>query len=407
MTKSSPTCVLIADVFDDAGISQLQSIGCEVRCDATLKEDSLIGAIQEFNPTVLIVRSTKVNAAMIGASDSLALIVRAGAGYDTIDVNEASQKGVFVANCPGKNSIAVAELAWGLILSCDRRIPNQVMRLREGHWEKKAFSKTQGLYGRTLGIIGLGGIGKEVVKRAKAFGMEVIAWSRSMNDEKANELGIQWTEDILEIASSSDVVSIHAASTPDTKHIISTTFLDAMKDGSILINTSRGALINEDALCKAIEEKNLLVGLDVFEHEPSSGVAAYSPRLASFENVFGTHHIGASTAQAQSAIADEAVRVVKRFCDSGEVFNCVNRAIETPAKALLAVRHQNLPGVLAHVFELLSHAGLNVEEMENIMYEGAHAACARIQLSEEPKNEQLDAIRSHEHVLSITLTPLS
>ena len=407
MATTSPTCVLIADAFDDAGIAQLQSIGCEVRCDATLKEESLLAAIQEFSPTVLIVRSTKVSAAMINATESLALIVRAGAGYDTIDVSEASKKGVFVANCPGKNSIAVAELAWGLILSCDRRIPNQTIRLREGRWEKKVFSKTQGLYGRTLGVIGLGGIGKEVVKRAKAFGMDVIAWSRSLNQDKANELGIQWAEEVLEIARNSDVVSIHAASTPETKHIVNEAFLDAMNDGAILINTSRGALIDEEALCKAIEEKGLIVGLDVFEDEPSSGSAEFNPQIASFENVFGTHHVGASTAQAQTAIAEEAVRVVKKYCDSGEVLNCVNRAIDTPAKALLSVRHQNLPGVLAHVFELLSHAGVNVEEMENIMYDGAHAACARIQLSEEPNNEQLDAIRSHEHVLSITLTPLS
>jgi len=407
MATASPTCVLIADSFDDSGISQLQSIGCEVRCDSSLQEESLLAAIQEFNPTVLIVRSTKVSAAMIGSTESLALIVRAGAGFDTIDVSEASKRGVFVANCPGKNSIAVAELAWGLILSCDRRIPNQTIRLREGQWEKKAFSKTRGLYGRTLGVIGLGGIGREVVKRAKAFGMDVIAWSRSLNQDKANELGIQWTEDINELANASDVVSVHAASTSETKHIINAAFLDSMKDGSILINTSRGALIDEEALCKAVEEKNLLVGLDVFKNEPSSGSSEFSPRIATFENVFGTHHVGASTAQSQQAIASEAVRVVKHYCDQGEVYNCVNRAVETPAKSLLSVRHQNLPGVLAHVFELLSHAGVNVEEMENIMYDGAHAACARIQLSEEPNNEQLEAIRSHEHVLSTTLTPLS
>ncbi|MEE2819235.1 MAG: NAD(P)-dependent oxidoreductase [Planctomycetota bacterium] len=407
MATTSPTCVLIADSFDDSGISQLQSIGCEVRCDSSLQEESLVAAIQEFNPTVLIVRSTKVSAAMIGSTESLALIVRAGAGFDMIDLSEASKRGVFVANCPEKNSIAVAELAWGLILSCDRRIPNQTIRLREGRWEKKAFSKTRGLYGRTLGVIGLGGIGREVVKRAKAFGMDVIAWSRSLNQDKANEWGIQWTEDINELANASDVVSVHAASTPETKHIINAAFLDSMKDGSILINTSRGALIDEEALCKAVEEKNLLVGLDVFKNEPSSGSSEFSPRIATFENVFGTHHVGASTAQSQQAIASEAVRVVKHYCDQGEVYNCVNRAVETPAKSLLSVRHQNLPGVLAHVFELLSHAGVNVEEMENIMYDGAHAACARIQLSEEPNNEQLEAIRSHEHVLSTTLTPLS
>ncbi len=407
MAETSPICVLIADAFDEAGVAQLQAIGCDVQCDASLKESSLLDAIKACNPTVLIVRSTKVSAEMIESADSLALVVRAGAGYDTIDVATASKQGVFVANCPGKNSIAVAELTWGLILSCDRRIPNQTSLLRDGRWEKKAFSKTQGLYGRTLGVIGLGGIGKEVVSRAKAFGMDVIAWSRSMNQEKADALGIRWSDDVLDIARTSDVVSIHAASTPETKHIINAEFLQSMQDEAILINTSRGALIDEEALCTAVKKKNLIVGLDVFDQEPSSGSAKFAPAIAEFENVFGTHHVGASTAQAQAAIADEAVRIVKHYVDHGEVLNCVNRAVVTPAKALLSVRHQNLPGVLSHVFELLSHAGVNVEEMENIMYAGSHAACARIQLSEEPNNNQLEAIRAHEHVLSITLTPLS
>ncbi|MBC8200792.1 MAG: hydroxyacid dehydrogenase [Planctomycetes bacterium] len=398
--------VLLADSFRPRGLEALESLGCEVILDPSLKDDALVEAIANTNPDILVVRSTKITAQMLDASENLSVVIRAGAGYDTIDVEAASKRGIFVANCPNKNAIAVAELTWALILSCDRKVPDQVTDLRNGKWNKKEYAKANGLHGRTLGVIGLGGIGKEVIQRGAAFGMNIIAWSRSLTDESAAELGIHRCDSLLNLAKMSDVVTIHLASTPETKNIIDELFLDTMQDGAILINTSRGDIIDEQALIAATQEKGLCVGLDVYKGEPSSGEAEFTPEIVQSPVAYGTHHVGASTMQAQDAIAMEAVRIIETYVTSGEVLNGVNRAKSTPAKALISVRHLNIPGVLAHIFESISHSGVNVEEMENIIYEGAQAACARIQLDEMPTREQIEKIRDNNNVLSVTVSTI-
>jgi D-3-phosphoglycerate dehydrogenase len=398
--------VLLADSFRPKGLEALGSLGCEVILDPSLKDGALVEAIENTNPDILVVRSTKITAQMLDASENLSVVIRAGAGYDTIDVEAASKRGIFVANCPSKNAIAVAELTWALILSCDRKVPDQVTDLRNGKWNKREYAKANGLHGRTLGVVGLGGIGKEVIRRGAAFGMNIIAWSRSLTDESAAELGINRCDSLLNLAKMSDVVTIHLASTPETKNIINELFLDTMQDGATLINTSRGDVIDEQALITATQEKGLCVGLDVYKGEPSSGEAEFTPEIVQSGGAYGTHHVGASTMQAQDAIAMEAVRIIETYVTSGEVLNSVNRAKSTPAKALISVRHLNIPGVLAHIFESISHTGVNVEEMENIIYEGAQAACARIQLGEMPTQEQLEKIRDNNNVLSVTVSTI-
>jgi len=396
--------VLLADPFLQQGIDALKSLDCKVEFDPTLKEKTLVDAIASINPDILVVRSTKVTAQMLGASERLSVVIRAGAGYDTIDVATASSRGVYVANCPGKNSVAVAELTWSLILACDRRIPDQVIDLKNDIWNKKEYAKAKGLYGRTIGIVGLGGIGCEVALRARAFGMKVIAWSRSLTEDRAHALGIDRCENLLNLARMSDVVTVHVASSPQTEQLIDATFLEAMQDGAIFINTSRGKIVDEGALLHAVQSKYLRVGLDVYMNEPTSGEESFSPEIMKQACVYGTHHIGASTDQAQAAIAMEAVLIISAFISDGTVPNCVNRARSTPAKVLLSVRHRNFPGVLAHVFESISLAGVNVEEMENIIYDGAQAACARIQLNDLPTPDQLATIRDNENILSVTVS---
>src|ERR687886_34646 len=169
--------VLIADKFEQSGRDGLDAAGCDYSYQPDVKDESLIEAIRLYQPDALVVRSTKVTEPMLDAGP-LKLVVRAGAGYNTIDVAAASRRGIYVSNCPGKNSIAVAELAFALILALDRRIADNVIALRAGQWNKKEFSKARGLYGRTLGLIGTGQIGQEVIRRAHAFGMPVVAWSR-------------------------------------------------------------------------------------------------------------------------------------------------------------------------------------------------------------------------------------
>ncbi len=398
--------ILIADKFESFGVNGLQTLGCTVAHNPDLGPDTMPAAVAEHDPHILIVRGTKVPEAAIAAGASLSLIVRAGAGYDSIDVDAASARGIYVANCPGKNSIAVAELAWGLILSCDRRIPDQVAELRAGTWNKKEYSKAAGLAGRTLGVVGLGQIGTEIVKRGMAFGMHVAVWSRSLTEEKADELGVIYCSSLTNLAKLSDVVSVNVAATDDTKHLIGAPFFNAMKPNSYFVNTSRGSVVDEQALADAIRTKHLRAGLDVFANEPGGGTGEFKNELLQLPGVYGTHHVGASTDQAQNAIAAEVIRIVREYMATGHVPNCVNRAAATPATTQLTVRHLNRPGVLAHVFYILGQAGINVEDMENVIYQGAKAACARINLDDKPTKDVLDAMRKNENVLSVSMASL-
>lgn len=399
--------VLIADKFEQVGLDHLRAEGFEVDSRPGLSGESLPEALGEVDPDVLIVRSTPVTAAAFGAAGRLKLVVRAGAGYDTIDVATASAEGVYVANCPGVNAVAVAELAWGLILACDRRIPDQAAELRSGRWNKKEFGAARGLLGRTLGVLGLGPIGRAVVERAHGFGMPVVAWSRSLTDERAEELEIERAADPIDLARRSHVVSVHLAATDETRGLVGREFVEAMRPGAYLINTSRGSVVDQDALAWGVEERGLRLGLDVYQGEPKAGAGEFSCPLVGLPGVYGTHHVGASTEQAQNAIALEAVRIIGRFRDSGEVLHCVNRALKSPATWLLTVRHRNRPGVLSRVFQVLSEAGINVEEMENVIYEGAAAACARIQLDSEPAASDMGRIRrSCDEILGVDLNSI-
>ncbi|HEX3083323.1 MAG TPA: 3-phosphoglycerate dehydrogenase family protein, partial [Pyrinomonadaceae bacterium] len=385
--------ILIADKFEQSGRDGLQALGCETSFQPDLKDQPLVEAIGNEQPDVLVVRGTKVTEPMLAAGP-LKLIVRAGAGYNTIDVAAASRRGIYVSNCPGKNSIAVAELAFALILALDRRVADNVIALRAGEWNKKEFSKARGLFGRTLGLVGLGKIGQEMIPRARAFGMPVVAWSRSLTAEKAEQLGVEKKETPLEVAGVADVVSVHVALNPDTKMMIDAGFFSAMKDGAYFINTSRGETVDQEALIDAIHSKGIRAGLDVFAIEPTSAVADFEDPIGNETHVYGTHHIGASTDQAQEAIAAETVRIIKSFKETGQVPNVVNLAQRTPATHRLVVRHRDRPGVLAQVLEAIKAEHINVQEMENIVFEGAEAAVARINLDKAPSGATLGRLRA-------------
>jgi len=400
-THDSPV-ILIADSFNEAGVDAIRSLGCNVHCDASLDGESLTKAVNQHQPNAIIVRSTKVPQPVFEVADHLSLVIRAGAGYDTIDVAAASSLGISVANCPGMNAIAVAELAWGLILSCDRRIPDQTADLRAGTWAKKEYAKAAGIYGRTLGIIGLGRIGQEVAKRGHAFGMNVIGWSRSLTETQANDMGIGYCKDLLNLVRMSDVISIHVSAVAETKHLVGPEFCEAMKPGATLINTSRGSVIDQASLLKATEEKGIRAGLDVFATEPKGSDTNFADTIMEAPSICGTHHVGASTHQAQEAIAAEAVRVLKTWLDTGEVLNCVNLASSTPASTTLTVRHLNQPGVLAHVFEILGRNGNNIEDMENVIYQGGKAAVARIHVDGTVTEDELALLRSTDAILGAT-----
>ena len=391
--------ILVADAFPKDRLADFAALGLTVDHRPDVPAKDLPAAAAEAS--ILVVRSKQVVAEVFDQARGLSLVVRAGAGVNTIDVAAASRHGVFVTNCPGQNSIAVAELAIGLLVALDRRIPDNVEALRAGRWEKKKFSEAEGLFGRTLGVAGLGAIGREVVKRAQALGLHVVAWSRSLDDAKAKALGVERAADLLSLARRSDALSLHLPLKPETRGAVSRQVLEALRPGAMLVNTARAELVDQAALLELATAGRLRVGTDVFAGEPEKGTAEFASELARLPNVYGTHHIGASTAQAQDAIARETVRIVEAFVKSGQVPNCVNVAKKTPARARLVVRHLDQVGVLAGVLGLIREAGINVEEVRNTIFEQAQAASCAIDLDERPPEALVARVRALREVLFV------
>jgi D-3-phosphoglycerate dehydrogenase / 2-oxoglutarate reductase len=397
--------VLIADNFPNQYVEKIKSVVKEVVHEPKLKENDLPNNIKGID--ILVVRSTVVNAECIEKSDRLSLIIRAGAGVNTIDIKSANKKGIYVTNCPGKNSIAVAELAMGLICAIDRRIPDNVIDFRNGKWNKALYSKADGLAGKTLGVVGMGKIGSELITRAKAFGLNVIAWSRSLTDEKAEEMEIERALSLEELFSNADIVSIHLAQNTETKKIISKELISKLKKGAYFINTARAGVVDEDALTDAAKNGNIFLGLDVFNNEPEGKEGELTTPLRDLPNVYLTHHIGASTEQAQNAVAEEACNIIADYINTGAVRNWVNRINQSPAKYQLVVRHYDKPGVLARVLRLLSEEKINAQEMENVIFDDAVTACCTIKLDSKPGEKTLEEIESgKEEIINLTLIEL-
>jgi D-3-phosphoglycerate dehydrogenase / 2-oxoglutarate reductase len=418
--------VLIADQFEQSGIDAIAAAGCEVIYQPSLADRKLADALTATRADVLVVRSTKVTEAML-ADASPSLIVRAGAGVNTIDVNAASRRGIYVSNCPGKNAIAVAELTFALILALDRRIVDNVVDLRAGTWNKKEYSKARGLFGRMFGILGYGNIGQEVARRASAFGMPVVVWSRRF--DQGSGIGDQGSKTQIgdprvrtavdprslvpdpsvtilhsaeAVAEQADILSVHLALANGTRNLVGAGILNRLKPGSFFVNTSRAEVVDYTALADVVKNHGIRAALDVFAREPASATGEFSDPLLALPGVIGTHHIGASTEQAQEAIAAEAARIVRTYKETGKVPNVVNLASKTPASHLLVVRHRDRPGVLAHVFDHLRARNLNVQETENIIFDGAEAAIARINLDGNPPAELLQTIaRGNADILNL------
>lgn len=394
--------VLIADKLPEKSIEALRQAG-HTAIVKNCSGDQLQEALIAHGIESLVVRSTKVTRKMIQIASSLELIVRAGAGYDSIDIETASEYGVFVANCPGKNASAVAELTIGLIVSLDRWIPDNVSDARAGKWQKGKYAKARGLKGRVLGLVGMGRIGQLVAEMARGVGLEVVAWSRSLTPESAAAWGVGYADSPVEVAAQSDIVSLHVASTPSTFCLANKDFFAAMRPGAFFVNTTRGSVVDETALLTALDEHGIRAALDVFANEPSYKAGALTTHLHKHPSVYLTHHIGASTAQAQEATGDEAVNVIDTYANTGVAPNCVNIAVQSSATHLLTVRHLDKVGVLARVLDLVRKCNLNVQEMENQVFAGSvNAAVARIRVVGKPPEELSGLLKDIQDVLAVS-----
>ncbi|MDH5420205.1 MAG: NAD(P)-binding domain-containing protein [Acidimicrobiia bacterium] len=394
--------ILFADSFPEQFLPRL--VGHTVDVQPTLEGDDLVSAISPYQ--VLVVRSTKVGAAVLAAGENLELVIRAGAGTNTIDVKAAAERGIFVCNVPGKNAIAVAELTMGLIASIDRRIPDNVAALRAGEWNKKSFSKADGLAGKSLAIVGLGEIGLAVADRAVAFDMTVRVADKAgrprSSIDRARQAGVIFVPDDETLLASADIVSLHVPLIDSTRGLVNRDFLAKCQDGAWIINTSRGEVVNEPDLIEALDTRQMWAGLDVFDDEPAVAQGEFKSALARHPRVYGTHHIGASTEQAQNAIAEEVVAIVDRFVN-GEITNCVNLVGTPLGTCTVAVRHLDKVGVLSEVFGVLRAAQVNIEQMNNQIFQGAVAAVATLRTSSALSDEVVGQLRALENVLGVTV----
>lgn len=397
--------VLVADKLNPAALDEMRTLGVEVSYQPEISAEALPAAVKDVN--VLIVRGTQVRAEAMKAGVMLNLIIRAGAGVRNIDVKTASERGIYVANCPGKNASGVAELTMTLIGCLDRRVPDAVGSLRAGKWDKEEFAKAKGLRGRSLGIVGFGHVGRAVAKLGLAYGLDVHAWSRSLLPARAAELGVGFANSVLELARRTEILCVHLELTDRTRGIISREVLSALPNGAIFVNTADAGLVDWPALVELAPLKELRVGLDVLPNEPDTRVADYDHAVLHAGLVYATPHIGASTDEGQVAIAAETVRILRSFLVKGEVPNVVNIAASTRGRYVLVVRFLDKVGALANVLGVLKRHAINIQELENTVFEGGRAGCAKIRTDTRPSEGCLAEMMAFtDEVLHVDLVTL-
>ncbi len=401
--------LLIADKLHPRAVEELRTLPIEVVYEPELTKESLETTIRDVG--ILVVRSKEVTAQAIGAARQLNLIVRAGTEAHNIDIRAASKGGVYVANCPGRNAGAVAELVMGQLIALDRRIPDAVLSLRGQRWERAEYGKAEGLAGKTIGIAGFGAVGQEVARLARAFGLHPIAWSRGLSAQAAAEQGVGHVKTIEELASKSQILTLHLPVNDRTRQLINKRVLDLLPRRAMLVNVARADLVDYVALREAVKTRGLRAALDVYPDEPK-GLREFKTDLfdvapsATGGFVYGTPHIAASTDQAQLAIATETVRVIRAFLVDGNVPNCLNVSHVRAARFQLVIRMLDKVGTLANVLSVIKRHGINIEEVTNTVFEGAEASSTKLRLLSRPSEVCLTEIRAFEEILHLDLVTL-
>ncbi|PIW86103.1 MAG: phosphoglycerate dehydrogenase, partial [Nitrospirae bacterium CG_4_8_14_3_um_filter_50_41] len=311
--------ILISDNLAPEGITIFKEAGMEVDARTSTPAEELAGMIGEYDG--LVIRSaTKVTEGLLKHAARLKVVGRAGTGLDNVDIAAASRKGIVVMNTPGGNTITTAEHTLAMIMSMCRNIPEATASLKIGKWEKKKFTGIE-LYGKTLGVIGLGNIGKNLAQRARSLGMNVIGYDPYMTEEMARSLGVSLVS-LDEIYAQSDIITVHTPLSPETRYLINSETISRMKNGVRLVNCARGGIIKEADLLEALKSGKVAgAALDVFENEPPLG----NP-LLQLENVVVTPHLGASTSEAQVNVAVMVAKQMVEYLKTGVARNARNMA---------------------------------------------------------------------------------
>lgn len=395
--------ILIACEMPDFALNDLQSLGSEVLYEPTLTSETLPSKVRDVG--ILIVESTRVTAEVLQRGQALQMIVRRGAGVSNIAVTEASVQGVCVSHCPSQHAVAVAELTLGMTLCLDRGICDRATSLRDARKRQQA-TVGRGLHGRTLGVLNYGVVGAEVAKLARAFGMEVLAWSPTISptpgrDEPANE--VEFTDWPRELARRCDVVTVYSAPDASDDVLVDSEFLANMREHGYLVHIGNPGVIDEHALASAIERKSLRVAIDAYSSASGREAPRFRSKLLDNPGVIGTHALGERTTQALHATAAEAVRIVREFLVAGVLLHCVNVVERSPATWQLVLRLRDAVGVMAAVMEAIRADGVNAEEITSRVFTGAQAAWCTIALDERPSAEALETIRSLNGVMHLDL----
>jgi D-3-phosphoglycerate dehydrogenase / 2-oxoglutarate reductase len=359
----TPPKVLIADSISQRGLDELsRENALEVTIKTGLNERELVELIPEFS--ALVVRSqTKVTGEILNAANKLRVVGRAGVGVDNVDVETATRRGVVVLNAPGGNTISTAEHAFSLLLSVARKIPQADANIRSKAWDKKSFEGVE-LYNKNLGVIGMGRIGSELSRRAISFGMRVIAYDPYLSATRARSLQVELVDELDDLLTAADFISLHTPLTTETRHILDTARLKKTKHGVRIINCARGGLIDEVAVAHALRDGQVAgAALDVFEIEPLPGD---SP-LRDAPNVVLTPHLGASTAEAQESVGIEIAQSIRAVLLEGTIRNAVNMP-NLDAKTLAIIGPHLRFGEKLGKF--LSQIGPKRAESLNINYSG-------------------------------------
>lgn len=332
--------ILVLDPIAQEGLDILDSAeGIEYEVRTGLKGEELRKSLNEFDGAIL--RSgVKITAESLEGNTRLRALVRAGVGTDNIDKAASTRRGIVVMNTPAGNTVSTAEHAFALMLALSRNIAAANQSLVEGRWDRKIFMGTQ-LAGKTLGIVGMGRIGREVATRALAFEMKVVAYDPFLTEEQATALGVRLCSTVDEMLPELDYLTVHTPLTPETKGLIGHAQLDRIKPGLRVINAARGGIYDADALVEGLKSGKLGgVALDVFEEEPCTD----SP-LFGMPNVVCTPHLGASTEEAQTQVAVEGIHLLLNYLKTGEIRHAVNVAALDPKtleelRPLLDIAHR-------------------------------------------------------------------
>jgi D-3-phosphoglycerate dehydrogenase len=394
--------ILVACELPEFAVAELRTLTTEIVYRPDVRPDEL----RELMPGVgiLVVDDRRVSPDTVHRGETLQMIVRAGPGPGDVSVADASAQGVFVTHCPDQHAVAVAELAFGLMLALDRRIVDSTLALREGRWNRAEVKDSRGLAGRTLGLLGFGPACREIAARAHAFGMPTLAWCPASAPEDYAAQHVRFCSSARELARESDVVVVsEVADGQESRVLADADFLENMKEGAALVHVGGPGAIDEPALARIVPARKLRVALDAFSSEPTGESARFRYRLCDLPGVIGTPHVAAVTDQARNATATEVVHIVRSFLVSGEALHCLNLLEHSPATWQLMLRVRDAVGVMASVLEAIRADGINAEEVTSRVFVGARAAWCTIALDERPSTEALEAIRALHDVLYLEI----